>query len=100
MSVVTVVLQGCASIVHVEGQVTGSTAAVTMSVSLEMVIIVATGCLGLWLVAGARVGQECDCSRGRFVAMETAGDLQVSGNHSVGSWRRSASGIDLVLWWR
>ena len=38
--VATVALQGCASIVHVEGTVAGSTAAVTVRVSLEMVIAV------------------------------------------------------------
>ena len=46
-SVATVVLQGCASIVNVEGTVTGSI------VSLEMVITVATGVS--WLVAGGLV---------------------------------------------
>ena len=43
LNVATVALQGCASIVHVEGTVTASTAAVT-----EMVIAVATE----WLVGG------------------------------------------------
>ena len=47
------VLQTCASIVHVEGAVTGSTAAVTERVSLEMIITVGTG--GSWLVAGGLV---------------------------------------------
>ena len=56
--VATVALQGCASIVHVEGAVTGSTAAVTVRVSLEMVIAVCTGSLVWWLVARARVGKE------------------------------------------
>ena len=51
----TVALQGCSSFVHVQGTVTGSTAAVTVRVSLEMVITVAAGCLGLWLVAQVAV---------------------------------------------
>ena len=50
-SVATVVLHGFAVIVHVEVKVTGSTVAVTVRVSLEM-ITAATGRLGLWLVAG------------------------------------------------
>ena len=53
----TVVLQGCTSIVHAEVAVTGSTAAVR--VSLEMIITVVWVCLGLWLVARSGVGQEC-----------------------------------------
>ena len=36
LNVATVVLQGCASIVHVEGAVTGSSAAVTVRVSVEV----------------------------------------------------------------
>ena len=27
------------------------------------------------------------------------GDVQASGNHAVGWWRRSKSGIARVLWW-
>ena len=57
LSVATVVLQGCASIVLVEGTVTGSTAAAIVSVSLEVGIAVATVSLRLWLVARSRVGQ-------------------------------------------
>ena len=45
LSVATVALQGCASIVHVGGTVTGSTAAVTVSLSAEIVITVPTGVL-------------------------------------------------------
>ena len=56
-------LQGCASIVHVEGTVTGSAAAVTARVSFEVVIAVATGCLGMWLVAGSWGGPRA-CSQG------------------------------------
>ena len=48
LNMATLVLQGCASIVHVED---------TVSVSVEMVITAATGCLGLWLVARSPVGQ-------------------------------------------
>ena len=55
LSVATVALQGCAGIVHVEGTVTGSTVAVVVEVSAEMVITVAMGCIGLWLVARSRV---------------------------------------------
>ena len=54
--VATVALQCCASIVHVEGTVAGSTAAVRGS--LEMVIAVCTGALVWWLVARSRVGKE------------------------------------------
>ena len=74
--------QGCASIVNVEGTVTGSTAAVTVGVLLEMVITVATGVLA----GGWRVGhgwaksvlpsvemRKSVCSKGHFVATETHG---------------------------
>ena len=54
----TVVLQGCQSVAHVGGTVIVSTAAVTVRVSLEMVITVAEGCLGLWLEAWSQVDQE------------------------------------------
>ena len=46
------------SIVHVEGMVTGSTAAVTVRISLDMVSTVATACLGLLLLARSRVVEE------------------------------------------
>ena len=36
----------------------GSTAAVIVRVSLEMVITVATGCLGVWLVARWQVSHK------------------------------------------
>ena len=52
LSVATVVLHVCASIVHVEVTVAGATAAVTVMVLVESV------CLGLWLVARSQVGQE------------------------------------------
>ena len=45
LSAASVVLQGCAGIVRVEGTATGSTAAVR--VSAEMGITLATGCLVL-----------------------------------------------------
>ena len=47
LSVAAVVLQGCASLVHVEGTVTGLTGTVCVRVSAEMVLTAATGCLGL-----------------------------------------------------
>ena len=56
LRVATVVLQVCSSAVHVEGTVTGSTAAVIVRVSLEMVVTVVAGCLGLWLVARSQCG--------------------------------------------
>ena len=36
-----------------------------------------------------------DCSRRRLAATEImdTGDVQATGNHGVGSWRRSANGI-------
>ena len=57
LSAALVVLQGCASVVHVEGTVIGSRAAVPVRVSADIVITVATECLSLWLVARSRVGQ-------------------------------------------
>ena len=51
LSVAAVALQGCASIVQVEGTVTGSTAAVIVRVSAAMVITVSLAC-SWWLVRG------------------------------------------------
>ena len=42
----------CEHIVHVEGTVTRSAPAVTVSVSAEMVFTVAAGCGGWWLGRG------------------------------------------------
>ena len=56
LSVATVAFESCANIVHVESTVAGSTAAVTVSLARDG--IRSSYGLGLWLVAGSRVGQE------------------------------------------
>ena len=92
---------GCGSIVHVEGAVTGSTAAVIVRVSLEMVITAATGCLGVWLLARWQVSHKSvlprrtmtrrrnsDCSKGSFVATEAHWMLATSRPVEIMRWDR------------
>ena len=48
----------------------GATAAVTVRVSLEIVIAVDTGCQGLWLVARSRVAKENNDKETQFFRLQ------------------------------
>ena len=80
---------------------TGSTAAVIVRVSLEMVITAATGCLGVWLLARWQVSHKSvlsrrtmtrrrnsDCSKGSFVATEAHWMLATSRPVEIMRWDR------------
>ena len=84
-------MQGCAGIVHVEGIATGSTLAVAVSVSAEMVIAAASG-VPAWLWVAPREKNRrgntlVNCCRAHLVVMEPV----------LGSWARSACSGDRVL---
>ena len=102
LSVATVVLQGCASIVHAEGTVIGRHRCDCESVARDgnhssngMSWLVAVG----WVAGGPcansqgeqRRGDVSDCSKGRFVATETHGCWQ-----RAGQWKSCVGMVDTI----